>query len=127
MNEHNGLYLNDGTKAFYYENSGNVYIAWLTSLQKMFPSGYIEVPYYLQSYYAMSLQEAKLVGRHPDARFKGEWIIMVNWRKEDYRSREDLMQLAERLHKHWGTIFYRIEFMDAFKKYYETDRTFSTE
>ena len=121
----NGLYLHvDKGQLNVFATDVQMYWYWLHYLHQRYPSGYIEVPYYVSEYYDIPLNEVNKELRHRSVTDKTSWVVLVDWKSLDKTSTLVLVSLAQRLHKFLGTTFDKESLEKAIKKYYEHNESF---
>lgn len=123
FHKYNGLYLHeeDGFLTVF-QTERQMYYYWLDWLREHFPSGYIEVLYYVSTYYGIAVNLINSQLKSANVRDKTRWIVYVNWPALDFSSTLVLLSLAQRLHKLFGTTFNKEECEIAIKTYYENHR-----
>lgn len=120
IDRHNSLYLVHEGVLQYYETPVAMYVSWLTYLRTHFPRGYIEVIFYVCTYYDLPVNDVRQHLRNPMLKSKHNWVVTVNWNTLDPTSMTALRDLAKRLHKMFGTT-YREEVLNyAILKFNET-------
>lgn len=120
IDRHNPLYLAHEGVLQYYENPVALYVSWLTYLRTHFTRGYIEVIYYVCTYYDLPVSAVRQLLRNPMLKSKENWVLFVNWNTLDPLSTLALRALAQRLHRIFGTTYRENDLNEAIKIFNET-------
>lgn len=120
IDQHNPLYLEGEGELQYFCSETGCYVSWLRYLQTHYPSGFIEVVYYVSTYYGYSIAEVRSLLKNPNIKTKEVWVVYVNWRDLDPLSVTALKTLVQRLHKILGTTFREHDFNEAITEFNET-------
>lgn len=118
IEEQNGLFLTTELGLIPFLSRTDMYLHWLNEVHQFAPRGYIELGYFLITCYPrVPLSDIRNVCKHPDIRDKSTWVVYVNWNTLDQFSRSQLRLCAERVHKLFGTTFYKQQFNEALEQY----------
>lgn len=124
IDQHNPLYLEYNGELQYYTDSVGCYVNWLVYLHTHYPSGFIEVIYYVHTCYGFPIPFIRSQLKNPNIKTKEGWVVYVNWKNLDPLSLHSLRLLVQRLHKILGTTYREEMFNEAILKFNENFTSF---